>query len=296
VSADTPQDSDLEQLLTDTAELRRQYRAASQEEPPIQLDETIRAAARRQMGARPGGSRWGVSWHVPASIAAVVVVSVTLAVMVGRREAQPPVAREQRAAAPAPRSEVARDQADAGSASGVLKEKSGPTAAEPAAQPLPHSGGAPASLEAPPASAVQKVGRPVASEGKEGKSSVGPAGAELGAEAAHVAAPAAPPAAAAPAAATEANSTQGQSQEGAAKAKAEERVSAQPLARKRAQARPAETDSIASPWEKDPQAWLAHIEELRATGRNEDAAVSFRGFRNRYPDYQLPAGFVAPGP
>ena len=66
----------------------------------------------------------------------------------------------------------------------------------------------------------------------------------------------------------------------------------QALTQRRALSNFAEGESKASPWEKDPQTWLAHIEELRVAGRTQDAEASFRAFRDRYPDYQLPAGFV----
>ena len=47
-----PKDRDLEALLAATSALRQQYHVASQEEPPIGLDEAIRAVARREVGAR----------------------------------------------------------------------------------------------------------------------------------------------------------------------------------------------------------------------------------------------------
>jgi hypothetical protein len=84
--------------------------------------------------------------------------------------------------------------------------------------------------------------------------------------------------------------------ETAAKATADGTVPAQPLTKKRALSDSAEAELKASPWEKDPQAWLAHIEELRSAGRIQEAETSFRGFRSRYPDFQLPAGFVPPVP
>ena len=297
MSADTPQDSELKQLLADTAALRRRYRTASQEEPPTQLDEAIRAAARREVRARPypARSRLPASWRIPASIAAVVVVSVTLTVMVAQHDAQLPVATEQPAPAPALGAGAAKDQAEAASASGALKEKGGRDFAKGVVQARRPAGGAPASPDASTVAPVEKLERSVA---PEVKSPIGAAGTDLRAEPSRALAPAKPAPAATPAAAAGANSTPAQStaQEGTVKAAAEEAVSAQPVARKRAQANFAEADSRSSPWENNPQAWLAHIEELRAAERNEDAAVSFRAFRTRYPDYRLPAGFVAPGP
>ena len=76
----------------------------------------------------------------------------------------------------------------------------------------------------------------------------------------------------------------------------EERARTQALAKKQALPASPNSEAAASPWEKDPHAWLAHIDELRTAGRSADAVASFRAFRSRYPDYRLPAGFVVPGP
>jgi hypothetical protein len=84
--------------------------AASREEPPAALDAAILAAARREVNARPlaagGDGEAGVppvralhvkrNWYVPVSIAAVLVLSVSLVTLVhqekGDELAQPPVA------------------------------------------------------------------------------------------------------------------------------------------------------------------------------------------------------------
>ena len=50
----------------------------------------------------------------------------------------------------------------------------------------------------------------------------------------------------------------------------------------------------APPWESSPEAWLKHVDELRAQGLLPEARASFEGFRRRYPEYELPKGFVAP--
>jgi hypothetical protein len=63
-------------------ELERVYREAAVETPPARLDAAILAAARREVGARPRPiSPMLRRWHVPVSIAAVIVVSVTLVVL-----------------------------------------------------------------------------------------------------------------------------------------------------------------------------------------------------------------------
>ena len=56
------------------------YRAAAQDVPPAALDDAIRAAARRAVGARPrpAGFSFSRAWRMPLSIAAVMVLSVSI--------------------------------------------------------------------------------------------------------------------------------------------------------------------------------------------------------------------------
>ena len=63
--------------------LDRAYRAGAREEPPAHLDAAILAAARREVGARPRPVSARLrAWRVPVSIAAVVVLSVSLVTLV----------------------------------------------------------------------------------------------------------------------------------------------------------------------------------------------------------------------
>ena len=108
--------------------LERLYREAAREGPPAQLDAAILAAARREVGARPRPLSSALRrWHVPVSIAAVVVVTVSLVILVkeegGERIGE---ARVPPVAAPADPSAVAPTQAPRAAA-----------APEPAAEPLP---------------------------------------------------------------------------------------------------------------------------------------------------------------
>ena len=76
------------------------YRAAGEEAPPVALDDAIRAAARREVGARPrpAGFAFGHSWRVPLSIAAVLVLSVSLVTLL--QEEAPELAAPPRAEPP----------------------------------------------------------------------------------------------------------------------------------------------------------------------------------------------------
>lgn len=86
------------------ARLDRLYHEAGGEDPPASLDAAILAAAHREVGAGPRQlSSTLRRWRVPVSIAAVVVLSVSLVNLVqeeegGRQIEIPPVARQPAAA------------------------------------------------------------------------------------------------------------------------------------------------------------------------------------------------------
>lgn len=87
---------EFEQMLTASHELRARYRAASQEEPSAQVDDAVLASAHRAVRSRPrlASSPFASSWRVPLSIAAVLVVSVTVTLMVVRDERHLPSAEQ----------------------------------------------------------------------------------------------------------------------------------------------------------------------------------------------------------
>lgn len=132
--------------------------ATSRDEPPAALDAAILAAARREVNARPlaagGDGEAGVppvralhvkrNWYVPVSIAAVLVLSVSLVTLVhqekGDELAQPPVATSPLPKASAPAAEppaVKPDSAlsDAASARPKLAEEKRAEAAAVAKAP-----------------------------------------------------------------------------------------------------------------------------------------------------------------
>lgn len=63
------------------ARLARIYRAAGDETPPLRLDQAICAAARREAGAGPRSLSRLRAWRVPVSLAAVMVLSLTVVLM-----------------------------------------------------------------------------------------------------------------------------------------------------------------------------------------------------------------------
>src|SRR3954452_4924322 len=82
VSSGAEQPDDLEHMLATSRELRARYHSVSAEEASVALDDAIRAQARRAVGSRPrpAGSPFSTNWRVPLSIAAVMILSVSLAV------------------------------------------------------------------------------------------------------------------------------------------------------------------------------------------------------------------------
>lgn len=83
------------------ARLAAIYRAAAQDAPPPALDAAILAAARREVGARPrpAGFSFGYSWRTSLSIAAVMVLSVSLVTLM--REEAPELTAPPSAESPA---------------------------------------------------------------------------------------------------------------------------------------------------------------------------------------------------
>ncbi len=94
MSVTNPDDRELEELLAETAGLKQRYRSSSRDEPPAAIDNALRAAARREVSARPrlAGSPFSGSWRIPLAIAAVVVVSATVTLLIAERDAHLPSA------------------------------------------------------------------------------------------------------------------------------------------------------------------------------------------------------------
>lgn len=132
------------------------YRELRSDAPPAELDERIRAAARRAVGAGPQSlaareRSWASRWRVPLALAASVVVVVTLTLMMQEQEqrasrgapapaAAPPAALEDRVPARAVEEDARADRQPTPSAKPVTP------APAPAAKAL-----APPPAAAPPA-------------------------------------------------------------------------------------------------------------------------------------------------
>jgi hypothetical protein len=293
VSTPSPDDGDLEALLARDGRLARAWREASREEPPAELDDAVRAAARRAVhaGPRVGHGPFGGRWRVPLSIAAVLVVSATLTLLVAERREHVPSAGLDTAPAAPPAADAppAEDQ--------KLAEPHAPAkdAAPPGASaPLRKQ---PAAETAQPAgeSRTELYDAPTEARGTAAPTT------ELEAPA-----PTEPAEPAAPAAAPssldtvgEHRAAEGKKDRGPQAFPERERASAESRAKARLERDAGEVEkreslgarSAAQPAAEpplDPKTWLDRILALRREGKLQEAERSLQEFRRRYPDYPLP--------
>src|SRR5919109_5673777 len=75
--------SNRDQRLLGEADLARAYRAAAREQPPAALDALIQAQARERL--EPARHR-GMRWMIPLSVAAVLVLSVSVVLQLSQRD------------------------------------------------------------------------------------------------------------------------------------------------------------------------------------------------------------------
>jgi len=286
-------------------------------EPPAHLDDAIRAAARRSVHAKPGGS--GVSWRsrssTPLAAAAVLVLTVSIGFLSLEKpevhDLQAPQAQfkeaavaqtpmEMKAAAPAA-TVIAAAPVEAAPKQSVAKPAAAPAAKIVAPAPLrAELQRAPAPPPPAPAPALVAPPAPVA-----------------------IAAAPAPPAPVAPARPLTANEIVLAPKDDARLAGLAKReryiapsVASEPAAATRAPAADASAELRAEPrvvasmapaapsqpaalkssppaallqdTEAMPQLWIARIQVLKATGKLKEAEEELAKFRKRHPDYVLP--------
>ncbi len=309
-------DPDLRDPRLDSA-----YRDTPRDEPPPELDERIRAAARRAVRAGPQsleertaaarGRSFVVRWRVPLSLAATVVLVVSLALLV-----QEAVQRSQYdgagpVSAPSPAPAVAPSAPPAANETDVPREAAPPASPKPAdrvrAAPAQRKMG-----EAAPSTGTPPAPGPI--ELRQERTS-GPAPQPLGVPADAASAPAPTPAIPggamriAPQAAPSPAVTPPRGADSASGAvaapppasalpmqlaprPAPSPDAAPPLSRDRELSdRPARAAREAAPAAmppRSPEEWLEAIRRLTAEGRTAEAAAELAAFRRRYPDYSLP--------
>lgn len=243
------------------------YRASADAVPPAHLDDAIRAAARREVAAGP--RRAGIRrWAVPVSLAAVLVLSVSVVTMMREQgmdraetmlESAPPAMTAERAAPPAP----------------VVVEPKALPGRQPAAPAMAPA--APVAPAAPPAPSAASSGRAAEAEQAVPESRAKAAAAEPGST---QDAPAARREYAAPQPLLRSAPPMADAGVGASAAK--------PAAPAALAAGPGKTALWQDLVREPPEKWLQRIAELRRAGQTADAETLVAEFRRRFPDQRLP--------
>lgn len=262
------------------------YRAGGEtQQPSAHLDDAIRAAARRAVQAGPRRSDRFRRWSRPLSLAAVIVLSVTVVTMMREEGADRWGADDVRQLPPAPSAGIEKpDRAAAEPASrpAAPAERRMETVQTPAAAPpaapvqRPQAAGKTASGLAEKREREPPAAVPPAAEIAAGPSAAqeASAGADAGAREDR-----APPRAlrrSAPAAVM-ADASRGE----------ETMMAKQAAPAGAAVAKPG--DSLWQDLEQEPAGkWLERLRELRRDGRSADFARLVAEFRRRFPDTALP--------
>lgn len=266
------------------------YRDAPREAPPSHLDAAILAAARREVGARPRALSALRRWRVPVSIAAVVVLSMSLVTLVKEEEGYGPLLGDARSPAEAPAARMAQS----------LEQPAEPAKAPEARKRAAVSAPEELSLRRDETAATAD-GRAARRPAEQARSSTAPsAGPDTGAT---------PPAAAvggvfsyhlqeSPARA-EADAAQ-KAPSGGIRGSADTapRPAApqpKPLVDNR-RMQPEQALAMKRPpaWhgleQEPPQKWLERLGDLRKQGRTGEANELLAELKRRFPDYPLPSG------
>jgi hypothetical protein len=245
----SPEEKDLEEQR---ARLSGHYRAGSTEEPPARLDAAILAAARREVRR----SRFARSWQLPASIAAVLVIGVSLALMTSEIEDPLP---------PADTSAVIAANKARQAAPALVTERE--SVARPASRP---------SIEREPRPSRERSARSDREAHTRQDSTAGPAGSA-----------AALPSVAAPSPAptlkqfeTAEPSELMAEQKGALEDSAQGKSATATMRKEAAPSSSVPADA--------PEQWLKRIGDLLRNGNAVQAREQLTEFRKRYPEYQLP--------
>ena len=253
----SPEDRDLENMSSEVSE---HYRAGARDEPPARVDAALLAAARREVEQ----ARQRRHWQMPVSIAAMLVIGVSLVLMV--RDDEPPLPTLDRPAA---------DEAKlAKSAPPQLAMKAQPRASadsQPEARPSRERSARP-DREPRARDEVATVRENAAQENAASGGSV-PAPAAPG-----VTAPAEP-------AEQERSKIAEPGDFSSSKKKAEALSGAAPRSRRSDDAL-RKQDAAAAP--AQPQDWLQRIDDLLRNGKDADAREQLLGFRKQFPHYPLP--------
>jgi hypothetical protein len=251
-----PEDQELEKTGSEVSE---SYRASAQDEPPARLDAAVLAAARREV-EKPVKRR---NWQMPASIAAVLVIGISLVLMVRDNEPALPspgqlAADEAKLAKPAPAQLALKSKPGVNTDSSREARPSRERSARPDREPQ----------------AREEV---AVAQGNSVRDS-----AVSGAAVPPVPAPAAP-AVAAPAKSAEQEGSQVAASGALSSRKKADVLSAIPQSRRNGESLQPQ-DSVAP---VKPQDWLRRIDDLLRDGKDAEARAQLLDFRKQFPNYPL---------
>lgn len=253
------------------------YRAGADAAPPAHLDDAIRAAARREVAAGPrrSGAR---RWAVPVSLAAVVVLSVTVVTLMREQGVDRPESMIQ----PQAQTPAAGMQSEIVQSEAVKREIAGPPAAitqEAASKPRPTTLPPVATTAVPPAQTGAPASAASTLSGIEaGRGETDSRAKIMAAESPHRTEE--------PVAARRDHAPQPMLRSVPAPAPMADVAGGASAALAAGSAKSALwQDLIREP----PEKWLQRIVELRRAGNTADADALTSEFRRRFPDEQLPA-------
>jgi resuscitation-promoting factor RpfA len=297
VSTDDPRDPDIDAA----------YQETPREEPPRALDERILAAAHRAVAARPAsiGRTFAQRWRVPVALAATVVLSATVTLMVYESERVPPVLEELRS----DETRSNQTQSDKTSPEKARVDRVAPAAAPARSVPEQESGAhgsKPLELresgrtepQSQPRAPVDEDLRRQAQEPKseraisnEAKGAAAPFPAEPPRPAS---APPAPAESRTPTAPREKDAEQPLAKKRAASGASQPEGSVGTMRERALADRPADRadrDSgigVAESALRTPEDWVAEIRRVKLAGRIDEANRLVMELRVRFPDYALP--------
>lgn len=268
-------------------ELAALYRASAQEQPSAGLDARILAAARGAASVpRPAATSWVSRWRIPVALAATVVLTTTLTLMVQDEES---------GRLSAPDSGAGAKQAPQPAAAPARQSAPVVTPAAPKSSPKP-SLAQPEEMTAP----LRDSAAPPLVSGQAAKSSEEPAsprpeavapdlsrsaGRISGERKAMRAAPARDDL-------PSGNLTKDQPALEEVRPEMQAAPPAPAPAAKRADS--AERAGATAPTERSPEQWLAEIRKLRQESKTAEAEASLAEFRKRYPQFPLPDDLKQP--
>jgi hypothetical protein len=261
----------------DLEALSRAYRGAAQDEPPAELDAVIRAAARREVQARPQplGRFQLRRWRTPLAAAAVLVLSVST-VMMSMHEWPDERLKGQSVVIP-----------QLGGAPSVEQQMSADEPSKPAVEAVP----APPEVTAPAAPTRERKAKAVELSRKSPSAAPTDTAVQADNDARKIlsgAMDSVGPADAAPHAFTKSLQVapQASAREELARPTAAGAIASSAAPERRSAKAFAETNE---PEDKaDPEKWVKQISELRKEGKTKEAAESLVKFRAKYPAYPIP--------